>query len=147
MKIEYIKLVNFAGISTCFKTDEISIDFTKCKNKITLITGKNGSGKTSILSCLHPFAKNGSLDVRHELDLILPGKNGYKEIHIRDNGSLYIIKHYYNTHKESHLVKSYIEKDGDELNPNGNVRSFEVIVADELDIEPTYLKLSNKLLE
>ena len=142
MKIEYIKLVNFAGISTCFKTDEISIDFTKCKNKITLITGKNGSGKTSILSCLHPFAKNGSLDVRHELDLILPGKNGYKEIHIRDNGSLYIIKHYYNTHKESHLVKSYIEKDGDELNPNGNVRSFEVIVADELDIEPTYLKLS-----
>ena len=141
MVIEYLQLKNFANIYTSFKSECITIDFSKRKNKITLITGPNGSGKTSILSTLHPFANNGNLDVRNEMPLIRKGKEGYKEIHISNDGDMYIIKHFYTPTKESHSVKSYIEKNGVELNVNGNVTSFKSIVNEELEIEMDYLKL------
>lgn len=142
MKISYIKLKNYSGIYTCMNAKEIEIDFKECKNKIILFNGPNGSGKTTILSCLHPFATNGSLDVRNDLPLVIEGKEGYKEIHIEDAGSVYIIKHFYSPNKTgSHSVKSYIEKDGIELNSNGNVTSFKSIILEELDIEIDYLKL------
>lgn len=141
MVIEYIKLENFSNIYSSFKSNTIEIDFSKRQNKITLITGPNGSGKTSILSTLHPFAYNGNLDVRNEMPLIRIGKDGYKEIHISNDNNLYIIKHFYKHNKETHSVKSYITKNGEELNPNGNVTSFKEIVSEELEIEMDYLKL------
>lgn len=142
MKITYLKLVNFSNIQTSFKTSEIEIDFSKSKNKVILFTGPNGSGKTSILSCLHPFSTNGNLDIRSDNSLILEGKDGYKEIHIIDESDEYIIKHYYTATKDSHSIKSYIERNGLELNPNGNVTSFKDLVRENLDIEPDYLKLT-----
>jgi recombinational DNA repair ATPase RecF len=142
MKITYILLRNFANIKTAYHSDEISIDLTKCKNKIILITGPNGSGKTSILSCMHPFATNGNLDVRSENPLIVSGEDGYKEIRIEDDGDEYVIKHFYTASKDSHTVKSYIEKNGNELNVNGNVKSFKDIIHEELGIEMDYLKLT-----
>lgn len=141
MKITYIKLRNFANIKTAMNTREIEIHFDKGKNKIVLITGPNGGGKTSLLSCLHPFANNGNLDVRNDNPLVIVGEDGYKEIHYIDGVDTYIIKHYYTHSKESHTVKSYIEKNGTELNPNGNQTSFKEIIREELDIEPDYLKL------
>ena len=142
MRITYIKLRNFANIKTALNSDELSIDFTKSKNKIILFTGPNGSGKTSILSCLHPFATNGNLDIRNENSLIIKGKDGYKEIHIQDDDIKYVIKHYYTASKDTHTTKSYIMKNDIELNPNGNVTSFKSIIEDELDIEIDYLKLT-----
>lgn len=142
MKIEKIILKNFAAFYNAMEAKEVSIDFSKAKNKVCLIIGKNGSGKTSLLSVLNPFADLGNLDVRNSQPLIRKDKDGYKEIHISKAGSLYIIKHIYTPHKDkSHSVKSYIEKDGIELNPNGNVRSFLETVKNELSIEPEYLKL------
>lgn len=141
MKITFVKLRNFSNIYTALNKKELTIDFSSSKNTIILITGPNGSGKTSILSCLHPFAKNGNLDVRSENSPILLEKEGYKEIWYKDENDTYIIKHFYIPNKETHSVKSYIEKNGNELNPNGNVKSFEEIIKDELDIEPDYLKL------
>ena len=142
MKITYLKLKNFVNLITGLNAREIEIDFSKAKNKIILITGPNGSGKTSILSCLHPFAYNGNLDIRNETPLVEVGKDGYKEIHIKDGLNEYVIKHYYTHSKETHTVKSYIFKDGEDLNPNGNVKSFKEVIKEELDIEPDYLKLS-----
>ena len=123
------------------KTREIEIDFSGMKNTICLLTGQNGSGKTSILSCLHPFANNGNLDVRSDNPLVIIGEDGYKEIHYQSYDNIYVIKHFYTHSKESHTIKSYIEKNGVELNSNGNVRSFKEIVKNELDIEEDYLKL------
>ena len=94
MKITYLKLTNFVNIVTAFKTETIEIDFTKAKNDVILLTGPNGSGKTSILSCLHPFATNGNLDVRDSNPLIVAKKDGYKEIHIENGNDLYIIQHF-----------------------------------------------------
>lgn len=141
MKILRILLKNFANIKTALKCNEIEIDFSNHKNRIILFTGPNGSGKTSILSCIHPFATNGSLDIRNDISLIIEGKEGYKEIEIEDNGNIYLIKHFYIPSNKTHSTKSYIMKNGVELNENGNVRSFKEYIKTELDLEQDYLKL------
>ena len=142
MKIEKIILRNFAAVKNAMSANEILIDFSKSINKICLLIGPNGSGKTTILSLLNPFADLGNLDVRNGNNLILKNKDGYKEIHIRKDEDYYIIKHFYTHHKDkNHSVKSYIEKNGNELNINGNVSSFKEYVREELHIEPDYLKL------
>ena len=141
MKIEYIKLKNYANFYTIFKSREVSIDLRTSKNRIILIAGPNGSGKTSLLSCLHPFATNGTLDIRNDNSLILENEEGYKEIWFNDDGNRYVIKHFYTPSKTGHTVKSYIERNGMELNPNGNVTSFKEKISEELGIEMDYLKL------
>ena len=124
MKVTYIKLENVAGIYVGSNKSTIEIFFEKSKNKIVSINGANGRGKSVLLSSLTPFAYVTSLDDRSSLPYIRPGKDGYKEIHYQDNEDEYIIKHYYKATKDSHTVKSYFAKNGEELNENGNVRSF-----------------------
>lgn len=141
MWIKHIILENFASVKVGMKVNRIEIDFSKRRNKICLLVAPNGTGKTSLLSTFTPFASLGNLDVRDGGNLILEGKQGYKEITIVDRGHEYFIKHFYSPNKDSHSVKSYIEKDGEELNVNGNVRSFLSIVESELGIEPNFLKL------
>lgn len=141
MKITYIKLKNVKNIYTALKAKEIEIDLSKSKNKIILLEGPNGSGKTTILSSLHPFATNGNLDVRSDSSIIIKGEEGYKELIIENGSDEYIIKHFYYPNKDTHTVKSYIMKNGIELNINGNVTSFKTIVENELDIKIDYLKL------
>ena len=141
MWIKHIILENFASVKVGMKVNIVEIDFSKRKNKICLLTAPNGTGKTSLLSTFTPFASLGNLDVRDSENLILDGKNGYKEITIIDGMDEYLIKHFYSPSKDSHSVKSYISKNGEELNINGNVRSFQAIVESELGIEIGYLKL------
>ena len=141
MKILYIKLKNFSNITTCMNCNTLEIDFSKSKNKIILLEGPNGTGKTSILSTLHPFATNGNMDVRSSISPIVEKAEGYKEIHIQDDNNIYIIKHFYTPSKDSHTIKSYISKNDIELNENGNVTSFKSIINEELDLEMDFLKL------
>lgn len=141
MKITYLKLKNFVNIISGMKKSEIEIDFNKSKNKLIVLSGKNGSGKTSILSELHPFASCGNMDVRSDSCLIKEGMDGYKEIHIQDKDNEYIIKHFYMFKNKNKSVKSYISKNGEELNSNGNVKSFKEQVYNELGIDQDLLKL------
>lgn len=140
MKITYLKLVGCIYMKSALDANSIELDLSKSKNNIILFTAKNGRGKTSLLSTLHPFAYNGSFDDRDNI-LMIEGEKGYKEIHIQDDDDKYIIKHFYTPSKNSHIVKSYIEKNGLELNPNGNVTSFKSLVEEELQLEPSYLQL------
>lgn len=141
MKILKLVLVNYGAIKTGMGCDKITIDFTKSNNKIILLSGPNGTGKTAILSSLHPFASNGTFDVRNKQPLIIKGKNGYKEIIIENDGDVYEIKHYYTPSKTSYTVKSYMKKNGMELNENGNVTSFMSLIKDELGLDMDYLRL------
>ena len=141
MKITYLKLKNFVNIKVGMKKTEVEIDFSNSNNKLVLLCGPNGSGKTSLLSELHPFANSGNMDVRGETNLIIEGKDGYKEVHIQDNDNKYIIKHYYMFSKKTKSVKSFIMKNDVELNPNGNVKSFKEAVFDNLGIDQELLKL------
>lgn len=141
MWIKYIELKNFQNIRTGLKAKEISIDFSNRENVICLFVGPNGIGKTSLLSCLTPFATLGNLDIRDANQLVVKGENGFKKIIICDGSDEYVIQHFYTASKETHTVKSYITMNGSELNPNGNVTSFKQSVSDCLGIDMDYLKL------
>ena len=141
MWIKKIILENFAPLLTGIQARHVEIDFSTRKNKICLITGPNGHGKTALLSNLTPFATVGNLDIRSSNDMVIRNESGYKEIVIIHNGSEYVIKHYYTPSGDTHTVKSYISRDGEELNSQGTVRSFGFVVSEELGIEPEYLKL------
>jgi len=141
MKITYLKLENFINIKAGMKKTKIEIDLNKSVNKLILLCGPNGTGKTSLLSEMHPFANSGNMDVRGETNLIIEGKDGYKEVHIVDGDDKYIIKHHYLFSKKTKSVKSFITKNGTELNPNGNVKSFKEAVSEQLGIDHELLKL------
>jgi DNA repair exonuclease SbcCD ATPase subunit len=123
------------------KRKKLEIDFSQSKNKILLLVGDNGTGKTSILSNLHPFAYVGNSDIRNSEDPILDGVTGIKEIHSIDGDNIYKIKHHYIYNKGSRNVKSFIKKNDVELNPNGNVSSFVELVKMELGLELDFMKL------
>lgn len=141
MKVTYIKLKNVAGIYVGSKRDEIEIDFSKSINKIVAIVAKNASGKSVLLSSLTPFAFQTVVDDRSTLSYILQHKDGYKEIHYQDGDDKYIIKHYYKASKESHTVKSYFMKNGEELNENGNVTSFNDLVSVHFGLTQEMMRL------
>jgi DNA repair exonuclease SbcCD ATPase subunit len=133
MIIEYLKLKNFKGIMAGMGRKEIEIDFTKCEKRIILFLGANGSGKSTIMSTLHPFME--SFDSRDSL--ILDDHEGYKEIHIRKGGDLYRIEHYYGKGKN----KSFIYKNDESLNESGGIRTFIAIVEEELGVNAEFFKI------
>lgn len=143
MRITYLKLINFIGIYNGTGLSEFEMKFDNNKNKIVLLLGKNGSGKSSVLSTLHPFAS--TLDDRTEF--ILSGRDGYKEIHIENNGRKYIIKHFFKRNGKGKLsTKSFIgywdDKKFIELNENGTVKSFAEYVKQELDVTEDFFVLT-----
>ena len=102
MWIKYICLENFKNIKTGLKANRLEIDFSKRENVICLLTGPNGMGKTSLLSCLTPFATLGNLDIRDGNQLIIEKKPGYKRIIIMNGPDEIDIEHFYSVNKETH---------------------------------------------
>lgn len=142
MKITYLKLKNFAAINVTLHTKRLEIDFTKMVNPILLFIGPIGSCKTYILSQLQPFAYMGNVDLRHGEDMIISGKDGEKEIHYRkSNGDMYVIRHYYIAKKNGRQIRSYMEKNGIEMNQSGLVTSFNELVEIEFGIDIGFLKI------
>lgn len=135
MKISYLKLVNFAGIYAGLGLNEIELDFTKSKNVINMLLGSNGCGKSVIQTNLTPFRDTN--DSRKKL--IIEGQDGYKEIHLVDNKNIYIIKHYYG--EKSKDNKSYISKNGKEMNENGGIKTYNNYLKSEFELDTDYLKV------
>lgn len=129
---------NFIGIYNGTGLGEIEIDFIKSKNMMTILLGANGSGKSTILSTLHPYAKTNN----DPSSIILTGEDGFKEIHYLHDGVEYKIQHHYSNKKKTKTTKSFIQKDGVELNENGNQTSFRQIVDQELDVYEDFFRLS-----
>lgn len=122
---------------------KLDIDFSKANHVITLIVGNNGTGKTAMMSNFHPFATLGNLENREDSDLIIPKKDGLKEIWYTNKDDEYYIKHIYQYvgEKRSRKISSYIEKNGKELNPTGTVTQFINIIESEFQIDVNFLKL------
>jgi DNA repair exonuclease SbcCD ATPase subunit len=133
MKIVYAKFVNFAGVYAGLGRKELELDFSKSKNKIVMLLGGNGAGKTTILSLLHPYRDTNDIRTNY----ILENEEGYKEVHLKLNDDLYIIKHYYGKHN-----KSFISKNGEELNENGGIRTFDATLEDEFSLKKDYFKIA-----
>lgn len=143
MYIKNIRLKNFARVYTGLNKTEITIDFTRNVNRINLLAGVNGSGKTSIMSCFHVYAYNSSMDNRDNIDLIMEDRSGEKEIVLVDGENEYCILHIYkrNSSTGTLSVKSFISKNDEDLNVQGNTTSFKTIVYEELGLDETFLSL------
>lgn len=139
VKVTYIKLENVAGLAVGIGKESMEIDFKNSNNRIVAIRARNAKGKTTLLSSISPFAYVTSLDERSSIPYITRGKDGYKEIHYQDGKDEYVIKHYFKHSKDTHTVKSYFMKNGEELNENGNVTSFNACVE-------TYLGLTQEMM-
>lgn len=133
MKVTHLHLHNFAGIYAGLGKEDIDLDFTKGSNKIILLKGNNGSGKTSILSALHPYRE--TMDNRRKPEL--PDvKEASKVITIVDGEDEYIITHLYGNKN-----KTYITKNGIELNENGNITSGITAIEENLKVNKDYFSV------
>ena len=144
-RITNLYLINNRFIYSGMNKNEIQIDFTKANqnSKLNLLIGGVGSGKTALMGQLQPFATVGTLDNRNSTDQTLDNLDGCKIIEYDHNGIHYKIHHdfIWNKNLKSHSTKSYIEKDGKELNSNGNSGSFKEIIKTEFGLDPSYLRL------
>ena len=129
MKIVYIKLVNFADVYAAMGKHEVEFHFDGIDKPIIQIYGRNRCGKTVLIQKLHPFSSiNLTGDERSDTPQILKGETGLKNIVYEVNGQVYNITHTYNPNKNGHTVVSSLLKDGEELNANGGVNTFNALV-------------------
>lgn len=143
MKIIRLKLYNFARVLSGLGKTTVEIDLLNVEEHINMFVGENGSGKTSIMQCLHPFAFNSAIgDSTMNSDLIIEGKDGKKEIDILSDGNVYHIEHHYMRKKDGTIsVKSFISLNNEELNESGTVVGFKAVVQDRLGVNETFLTL------
>lgn len=143
IKVLGMRLKGFSRVVTGLEVPEITIHFDELENEFFLFIGKNGTGKTSILHAIHPFAYNNAIgDSVANSEFIVSGEDGEKEIWYDIDGSLYEIRHMYlRKNDDSITLKSFIKKDGEELNPSGSVGIFEDIIEQVFELDKTYLGL------
>ena len=141
MILKRLKLINYGGIYNGIGLSEIEIDFTKCRNKIILIKGDNGSGKSTIVSALKPLPDDNSA--------FIPGLTGSKEIEYIDEttGIVYSIKYVHECKGDTRTTKGYFYKiypDGNvvDLNGSGNITSCKDLVSEELELDANYITLT-----
>lgn len=143
MKCRWIKLTNYVGIKNGMDLDEIEIDFSKGKNKMIVILGDNGSGKTSLFNAINmlPDSYND----------IVPGKTGKKEGIWEDGDIAYHVSITYsivgNPINNKRETKAYIKKmsslgQSQEMNPNGNVTSYKEYIFTEFSLDANFTALS-----
>lgn len=151
MRITYFRLKGYINILQGMGMEELIIPFDQFNSRVILIQGENGTGKSTILKALSP---NPDSNDSFRTDVIVtPDGNrqiveypAEKEIHYTDDiGNVYciLIKSVVNDSKTTRSTKAYISRNGEELNPNGNVSSFKDIRDDILGIDPTYLDMSS----
>lgn len=136
MRFLNVKLTGYIGIYNGLGLSELELDFTKCKNPIIVISGPNGVGKSTILNALTIIPDNNGCFV--------PSMVGKKDMILTDNENIYEIHiiHPLDKNNNRGTTKAMISKNGEELNPNGNISSYKDIIFAEFDMDANYVELS-----
>ena len=140
MRITRLYMKGFIAIYITQSKKEIEIIFPKNK-MINILYGPMGSGKTFILGHCQPWHTFGTLDIRNGDAQIIEGENGKKEIEYDKGNSHYILTHDYIWNGKTHIIKHFFKKNGEELNINGNLSTFNELVKAEFGIDQEYLRL------
>lgn len=137
MKFLYFRLKGYIGIYAGMHLDEIVIPFDKFKNKLIVIQGDNGLGKSTIIDSL-TFDVDSSACYRN-------GCTAEKEIHATDGTNLYIAKiiSSVNGNGNRASTRAFFSKNGEELNPTGNITSYKEVFSNEFNIDPVFAQLSS----
>lgn len=136
MRFLYINLVGYIGIYNGMGKENIELDLSNSKNKTTIISGANGTGKSTIIKAINllPDSNNN----------FIPGKDAMKYLKLTDGSNIYEITFNHPVDKNGNrcITKVSLVKNGVELNPNGNVSSYKDTIFNELDIDGNFLALS-----
>ena len=136
MRYLYARFEGYIGFYTGLGLTKLEIDFSKCKHNIVLISGMNGCGKSTLMNSLSIFPDDSSsfvefLDARKVLRL-LSGDDIY-DINITSLSD---------GKGGRKGTKAFIQKNGVELNENGNVTSYKEIIFSEFELDSNYISLS-----
>lgn len=136
MKYLYASFTGYAGFYHGMGLDTLEIDFSKCTSNITLITGRNASGKTTLLNALNLFPDSSSS--------FTPGVDAEKKLRLFDSGNIYDIQIISPADSKGgrKVSKAFIQKNGMELNTNGNISSYKDIIFSEFDLDSNFISLS-----
>ncbi len=118
MRIDSIELIKFKR----FSLNGINVFKLNAENKIQIILGTNGSGKSSLLSQLTPLPANK--------DDFYQG--GSKTIEISHKNSKYVLVNQFGSGREHSFIK-----DGEELNVPGLIKNQRLLVEKEFNITPS----------
>ena len=126
---------NYIGFFNGMGLYKVDIDLTKCIHNIVLIQGCNGSGKSTLLFHLNPFP-DGSTS-------FIPDKTAEKDLVLSHEGDIYTIQIISPADlKGRKTTKAFIQKNGIELNENGNISSYKDIIFSEFELDSNYISLS-----
>lgn len=137
MRLNSVELKNYVGIYNGMHKHTIRIDFTKCRNNITVIKGDNGSGKSSLFKSIHPFS-----DASYYL---IDGLEAMKDIVYQlDNGEILEVKYIYPVDERGNRksTQCFVYINGNLMNQNHNVTDGRDIICNVLDIDITFLPLT-----
>lgn len=136
MRYTYASFTGYAGFFHGLGLKTFEVDFTRCVSNIILIVGKNASGKTTLMNSLNLFP-DPSLNFLSNMD-------AEKKLSLIDNGNRYDIQitSPIDSKGSRKVTKAFIQKNGLELNSNGNVSSYKDIIFSEFDLDPNYISLS-----
>ena len=156
MRIVYFRLKGYIKVLNGMGLDEISINMSDFKNRIVLIQGENGCAKSTIIDAMSPnvdtsdsyrtdvfIDENGNRQIieypaEKEIHYIFNGQNGSQDYY-----KILIVSGVDGSRTKRLVTKAYISKNGQELNPNGNISSFKEIRDSMMGIDPIYLDLSS----
>lgn len=143
LKVNSLYLEGFAKIHTGMHIDRLYLDFDSMPNMTYLFVGDSGSGKSSTLKSIHPFAFNSSTgDETSNGDLIMLGRDGRKIIEYNLDGDIIKCTHLYLRKSDGGIqVKSYFSFNDEELNPSGLVSTFKELVYKYFYIDESFLTL------
>lgn len=137
-----IYLEGFAKIHTGMHVDRIYLNFEEMPYQTYLFVGDSGSGKSSVLKSIHPFAfNNGTGDESASSDLIMSGRSGRKIIRYRMDRDIITCSHIFNRKDSTLQVKSFFAVNDEELNPSGLVTTFKDFVMQYFYIDESFLSL------
>ena len=138
MRWTHFKMIGYIGIEDGLGLRELEIPFYKSKNNICLIVGKNGSGKSTLENALSPLPDSSTdytpgVDAAKEGTLQLPDGTQYH----------FLITAPVDNNGNRKQTKAFMQKNGEELNPNGNITSYKEIVESEFDMDPNFISLTH----
>ena len=145
MQLLSLTLKNYIGIYNGMGLWNLHIPFHKCKHKVVIIKGDNGSGKSTVFRALSPFS-DASED-------IIYNKDGYKNIqYLLDDQSVLSITYtfpavcvdnlWHHKNNKCSITRTYLNQQPIELNPSGNITSAKEIIHQIFQLDDNYLLLS-----
>lgn len=146
MKVLWVRAKNYIGIVQGTGLEEIYIDFRKAKNRIIMINGRNGGGKSTLLDLINPYPDSN--------DCFIKGKPAEKEIAYLHRGITYILNFDHpvaGPTKDRGPTRAYIKKQLEngfaEHNPTGNITTFKDVLDVEFGLDPNFVSLSKMSTE